>query len=111
MSTEIFEEKMFLEFIFVILSLNRKLNSIKVIEIASIEEIISPKISFSSNTFMCVAVTVGWCLNHMIDISILPIALKSEKIVPVFKKGSKSSKEHYRPVSILPRISQRFTIH
>ena len=43
----------------------------------------------------------------MIDLCIFPTSLVSEIITPVFKKGTKNSKENYRPVSIffLPGFS------
>ena len=42
----------------------------------------------------------------MTDVSIFPISLKLANITPVYKKGSKNSKENYRPLSILPNISK-----
>ena len=42
----------------------------------------------------------------MIDSSTFPTALKLTHITPAFKKGSKNSKENYRPISILPNISK-----
>ena len=44
--------------------------------------------------------------NNMIDVCIFPASLKLANITPVYKKGSKNSKENYRPVSILPNISK-----
>ena len=40
----------------------------------------------------------------MIDVCIFPTSLKLANITPV--KGSKNSKENYRPLSILPNISK-----
>ena len=42
----------------------------------------------------------------MVDSSTFPAALKLAHITPAFKKGSKNSKENYRPISILPNISK-----
>ena len=42
----------------------------------------------------------------MIDVCIFPTSPKLADITPVYKKGSKNSKEIYRPVSILPNISK-----
>ena len=42
----------------------------------------------------------------MIDVCIFPTSLKLANITPVYKKGSKNSKENYRPISILPNISK-----
>ena len=44
--------------------------------------------------------------NNMVDSSTFPAALKLAHITPAFKKGSKNSKENYRPISILPNISK-----
>ena len=40
--------------------------------------------------------------NKFIKKSAFPSILKNENITPVFKKGYRSFKENYRPVSILP---------
>ena len=45
-------------------------------------------------------------VNNMIDVCIILTSLKLANITPVYKKGSKNSKENYRPVSILPNISK-----
>ena len=42
--------------------------------------------------------------NNMIDVCTFPASLKLANITPVYKKGSKNSKENYRPVSIFPSI-------
>ena len=44
--------------------------------------------------------------NVYVDKGMFPSALKHADITPVFKKGYRSSKETYRPVSILPVISK-----
>ena len=44
--------------------------------------------------------------NNMIDVCIFPTSLKLANITPVYKKGSKNSKENYRSVSVLPNISK-----
>ena len=40
----------------------------------------------------------------MIGVCIFPTSLKFGNITPVYKNGSKNSKENYRAVSILPNI-------
>ena len=45
-------------------------------------------------------------INSCIDQSTFPSSLKLANIIPVHKKGSKSLKENYRPVSILSNISK-----
>ena len=44
----------------------------------------------------------------MIDLSTFPAALKLAHITTYFKKGSKNSKQNYRPASLLPNISKMY---
>ena len=43
-------------------------------------------------------------LNDSISQSVFPSALKLANITPAHKKNSKSKKDHYRPISVLPNI-------
>ena len=45
-------------------------------------------------------------INHSISNSTFPEQLKWADVKPVFKKNSRTDKENYRPVSILPNISK-----
>ena len=45
-------------------------------------------------------------LNDGISQSVFSSALKLAHITPVHKKDSKSTKDHYRPISVLPNISK-----
>ena len=45
-------------------------------------------------------------LNNCISHSIFPTSMKHAIITPVHKKGPKTSKDNFRPVSILPNISK-----
>ena len=45
-------------------------------------------------------------LNDSISHSVFPSALKLANITPVYKKDSKSKKDHYRPINALPNISK-----
>ena len=45
-------------------------------------------------------------LNNCISHSIFPASMKNTIITPVHKKGPKTSKDNFRPVSILPNISK-----
>ena len=45
-------------------------------------------------------------INHSINNSTFPQQLKWADVKPVFKKNSRTDKENYRPVSILPNISK-----
>ena len=44
--------------------------------------------------------------NNMIENSVFPVSLKQADIKPIHKKDSRSDKENYRPVSILPNLSK-----
>ena len=46
--------------------------------------------------------------NNCVSNSIFPNSLKNAIITPVCKKGAKTSKDNYRPVSILSNISKIF---
>ena len=43
-------------------------------------------------------------IHFCIENSILPSDLKVVDVTPTFKKKSKTSKENYRPISILPNL-------
>ena len=45
-------------------------------------------------------------INHSINNSTFPQQLKWADVKPVFKKNSRTDKENYRPVSILPNVSK-----
>ena len=45
-------------------------------------------------------------LNDCISHSVYPSALKLANITPVHKKDSKSEKDHYQPIGLLPNISK-----
>ena len=45
-------------------------------------------------------------INFCIDNSIFPSDLKVADVTPAFKKKSNTSKDNYRPISILPNISK-----
>ena len=46
--------------------------------------------------------------NNCVSNSIFPNSLKNAIITPVHKKGAKTSKDNYRPVSILSNISKMY---
>ena len=45
-------------------------------------------------------------INCSFDFGIVPRALKTAKVVPIYKKGDKDSLVNYRPISILPYFSK-----
>ena len=48
------------------------------------------------------------CFNKSVDTSKFPTDLKLAEVKPAHKKGAKSEKENFRPLSILPNISKLF---
>ena len=46
--------------------------------------------------------------NECVETRKFPSCLKQVDMTPVFKKGSRNSKDDYRPVSILPNVSKIF---
>ena len=47
-------------------------------------------------------------INQMITTGIFPDSFKKSKIIPIFKKGDQSLLINYRPISLLPTISEVF---
>ena len=45
-------------------------------------------------------------LNDCIAKSLFPSSLRNAIIIPIHKKGTKTSEDHYRPISILSNISK-----
>ena len=43
-----------------------------------------------------------------IEFSTFPFCMKLADVTPVYKKGNRSVKDNYRPVSILPNLSKVF---
>ena len=56
------------------------------------------------------ASTIGEPVAHIINLSlrtsVVPGKMKIAKVIPLFKSGSKTSVENYRPISILPALSK-----
>ena len=50
-------------------------------------------------------------INISIHQGIFPQAFKAAKVIPIHKKGSKSDKSNYRPISILPLLSKLIEFH
>ena len=46
--------------------------------------------------------------NNMLEYSSFPNEMKNADVIPIFKKGSRTDRENYRPVSILPNSSKVF---
>ena len=46
--------------------------------------------------------------NISLETSVFPLSMKLANVTPVHKKGNRSEKDNYRPVSILPNLSKVF---
>ena len=67
---------------------------------------ISSRLLKASKTVVCKPLTL--IINQTLTSGIFPDTLKIAKIIPLFKKGDKTLLENYRPISILPAISEIF---
>lgn len=81
--------------------------------ISSLKPSSSPDVfDMSPSVIRQVALPLSAPLTKLFNNSVLqgefPSDMKLSKVIPVFKKGSKSSPQHYRPISILPTISKVF---
>ena len=47
-------------------------------------------------------------LNKSLELCKFPSCLEKTNVTPVYKKGNRSDKDNYRPVSILPNLSNIF---
>ena len=50
-------------------------------------------------------------LNRDLEVGNFPCTMKLANVTPVYKKGNRSEKGNYRPVSILPNISKVFKMY
>ena len=81
----------------------KEINKLKTNKATQNTDIPTKPIKENSDIF---AVFIFENLNDCIAKSLLPSSLKNAFITPVHKKGTKTSKDHYRPVSILSNISK-----
>ena len=70
---------------------------------------IGPKILKLSAPYIVSSLT--YIFNRMIDTGIFPTLLKNAKVSPVFKAGEKDKPTNYRPISVLPTLSQLIERH
>ena len=49
-----------------------------------------------------IAKTLSLVVNQAFNTGVFPSKLKLAKVIPLFKKGDKTSIENYRPISLLP---------
>ena len=55
--------------------------------------------------------SIARLINKSIETGVFPSQLKIAKVYPVFKGGEKSDPSNYRPISILPTVSNIFEKH
>ena len=67
---------------------------------------ISPKLLKASKNIICKSLTLT--INQALTNGVFPDTLKIAKIIPLFKKGDRTLLDNYRPISILPAISNIF---
>ena len=72
---------------------------------ASQDNDIPTKIIKANSDIICEVIYNDYNYN-LVDNGIFPDFLKTANITPVFKKGSRTDKKDYRPVSILPNLSK-----
>ena len=53
-----------------------------------------------------IAVPLRYIVNLSLNTGTVPSAWKEAKIVPIYKSGTSSSVENYRPISVLPILSK-----
>ena len=52
--------------------------------------------------------SLAYIFNTSLESSKFPYDWKTARVIPIFKKGDKSDKSNYRPISFLPVISRLF---
>ena len=72
---------------------------------ASQDNDIPTKIIKANSDIICEVIYNDYNYNF-VDNGIFPDFLKIANVTPVFKKGSRTDKKNYRPVSILPNLSK-----
>ena len=79
------------------------LKNIEPSEVAGIDNLNG---KFLRDTTKVVALPITLLCNLSIKYSSFPSACKIAKLKPIFKKGSKTDMQNYRPISLLPLISK-----
>lgn len=79
--------------------------SVQLKKAAGIDNIPASVIKNCSETIVPVLTTI---LNGCISNGIYPDALKTARVVPIFKAGSKKAIDNYRPISVLPVLNNIF---
>ena len=95
-------------FSFSFVSKEDRLTEIKVLDVSKAiqESDIPVKISRANENFFAEAIC--FYLSKSLENGKFPNCVKLANITPVFKKGARTSKNNYRPASILPVFSKIF---
>lgn len=61
---------------------------------------------FAKKVLPTVLLPLTTCINQCLITGVFPESFKLSKVVPIYKKGDKSSPSSYRPISVVPIISK-----
>lgn len=86
----------------------QKLNSLDVTKATGMDGI-SAKFLKTASDVICEPICT--MINLSVKSGKFPTQLKQTKVTPIYKKGSKSDKNNYRPISVLPLISKIYEKH
>ena len=70
-----------------------------------------PNIYFIKLSVKIIAPVITNIFNHCILKRVFPESLKIAEVIPIFKSGSKSDVNNYRPISVLSPFSKIFENH
>ena len=85
-----------------------QLSSLDISKATGLDDLSAKMLRLSSHI---IAAPLTQIINLSIKTKIFPDSLKHAKVTPCFKKGDKSDKTNYRPISILPIISKLIERH
>ena len=85
-----------------------QLSSLDISKATGLDDLSAKMLRLSSHI---IAAPLTQIINLSIRTKIFPDSLKHAKVTPCFKKGDKSDKTNYRPISILPIISKIIERH
>ena len=85
-----------------------QLSTLDISKVTGLDDLSAKMLRLSSHI---IAAPLTQILNLSIKTKFFPDILKHAKVTPCFKKGDKSDKTNYRPISILPIISKIIERH
>lgn len=87
---------------------NDVVNIFKTLKLKNTGDYWGISIKLLSNIIDIVAPYLAVTFNKCVDLGTFPDLMKSSKIIPLFKSGSKNDIGNFRPISILPAFSKIF---